>query len=352
MNTPAPTDREIAEELTSVLRSKAERVTPAPALQQILTRAHEESTSRSRRGGRGWLPVIGGVVATAGLIAAAILIFGPGTEQRTTPPPAESCAVKVHQGCRVDFALYLNRPNLMTLVGTDATVTSSGNVGLDAVRALLQAKSTDTAVNPWHGYDTTSPDSGPIAGVNSVTQDPGSVTVDFDRQLTTDLASLQGPAIGKRIVQQLVLTVQSALRTQSPIMITVNGKPADEAFGYQLAIPGTNAFKAQFAHWSWVEGIRPESPRQREVMTSPVTISGTSSTNEGNVRWAITTRAGKVVKHGFTTGGSFGEYVPYSFRVRLEPGDYTVKLWEPNMASGQEAQAGELYVVYTDFRVK
>ena len=179
MNTPTPTDREIAEELTSVLRSEAERVTPAPALQQILTRAHEEGPAKStRRRGRGWLPVIGGVVATAGLIAAAILIFAPG-EERTTLPPAESCAVKVHEGCPVDFALYLTGTDLMTLVGTDVQVKSSGNVGLDAVRALLQAKSTDTAVNPWHGWDTTPPDSGPIADVNSVTQNPGGVTVDL-----------------------------------------------------------------------------------------------------------------------------------------------------------------------------
>ena len=43
---------------------------------------------------------------------------------------------------------------------------------------------------------------------------------------------------------------------------------------------------------------------------------------------------------------------PYSFRVKLAPGDYTVKLWEPNVASGPEASAGDLFVVYTDFRVK
>ena len=47
MNTPTPTDREIAEQLASVLRSEAERVTPQPALRQILTRAHEENPTRS-----------------------------------------------------------------------------------------------------------------------------------------------------------------------------------------------------------------------------------------------------------------------------------------------------------------
>jgi hypothetical protein len=353
MNTPTPTDREIAEKLASVLRSEAERVTPQPALRQILTRAHEENPTKSTpRRGRGWLPVIGGVVATAGLIAAAILIFSPGEEQRTTLPPAESCAVKVHEGCPVNFALYLARTNLQTLVGTDAKVTSSGNVGLDAVQALLNAPSTETLVNPWHGYNAVRPDTGPIAKVIDVTQDPGSVTVDFDRPLTTDMTSLQGSAaIGRRIIQQLVLTVQSALRTQSPITIAVDGKPADEAFGYQLHIQGTDAQQAQFAHWAWVEGIRPESPRPGQTMRSPVTISGQSSTNEANVRWEIT-KAGKLTKQGYTTGGGIGEYLPYSFRVKLAPGDYTVKLWEPNVASGPEASAGDLYVVYTDFRVR
>jgi immunoglobulin-like protein involved in spore germination/sporulation and spore germination protein len=354
MTTPKPTDGEIAEELTSVLRSEADRVTPEPALQKILARAHEAGPAKTiRRRGGGWLPIIGGVVATAGLVAAAILIFGPGQEKQPTPPPAKTCAVQVQEGCPVDLAVYLTRSDLSTLVGVGVTVKSSGDVGIDAVQALLQAKSNDTLVNPWNGWDTVPPDSGPIAEVTEVTHANAVIKVDFDRPLTTNMTNLQGdPHIGKVLIQQLVLTAQSALGTQDPVEIWADGKPADQAFGVQLKNVGTDTVNTQSARWSWVEGIRPETPWQGMATRSPVTVSGQSSTFEGNVRWEIT-RDGDQVRQGHTMGGGApGGYGPYRFRVDLPPGDYILKLWEPNAASGAEAWTGELFVTYTDFRVK
>ena len=344
MNTPMPTDREIAEELTSVLRSEAERVTPKPALQEILARAHEAGpTTSTRRRGGGWLPVIGGVVATAGLIAAAILIFGPGEEQRTTLPPAESCAAQVHEGCPVDLAVYFATSSGDQVHSAGVTVKSSGNVGLDAVRALLDTPSRNAFANYWHGYDLNPPDSGPIADVNDVTHADEQITVDFDRPLNSELADIQA-GLAPMILQQLVLTVQSALHSDDPVVITVNGQPADEAFGAPL--PGPLA-----ADWSMVAGIRPRSPALGQTVTSPVTFTGRSTTSEGTIRWSIT-RAGEQVRHGFaTTGGSQGLYEPYEITVRLAPGDYTVKLWEDNTAGGPEAWTDEFSVVYTDFIV-
>jgi Immunoglobulin-like domain of bacterial spore germination/Sporulation and spore germination len=352
MTTPPPSNQKIAEELSSVLRSEAERVTPEPALHRILTRAHEAGPTKSiRRRGGGWLPVIGGVVATAGLAAAAIVIFAPD-DQKTATEPSVSCGIEVREGCPVDLAVYRLNSGTTALFSTDVTVESSGNVGLDAVQALLDAKSVGPVVNPWHGYNAVRPDTGPIAEVNDVTQADDFITVDFDRPLMTDLASFEGdPRFGKLLIQQLVLTVQSALRTESPVMITVDGEPADEAFGVPLAIPGTDAFEAQFARWTWVEGIRRESPTQGEVMRSPVTISGTASTFEGTVVLSIT-QDGRQVRHGVDTAGTQGMYQPYRFTVNLPPGDYTLKLWEPNQASGAEAWADELWVVYTDFTVE
>lgn len=350
MNTPTPTDREIAEELTSVLRSEAERVTPAPALQQILTRAHEEGPTKStRRRGRGWLPVIGGVVATAGLIAAAILIFGPG-EERTTLPPAESCAVKVHEGCPVELAVYFVTASGDQVHSAGVNVTSSGNVGLDAVQALLDTPSQRGYANYWHGYHTVPPDSGPIAEVNDVTHTGAVVTVDFDRPLTTDLADMQR-SLAPTILQQLVFTVQSALRTYNPVEITINGEPAQQAFGMPLTNPGTHTVHTLSARLSQVEGIRPESPRQHETVTSPVKFTGQSTSFEANLRWEVT-QNGHVVKQGHDMGGSNGLYGPYSITADLAPGDYTFKLWEPNQASGAEKWTDEFSVIYTDFTVK
>lgn len=343
MNTPTPTDREIAEELTSVLRSEAERVTPAPALQQILTRAHEEGPTKStRRRGRGWLPVIGGVVATAGLIAAAILIFGPGEEQRTTPPAAESCSVKIHEGCPVDLAVYFVTDPGSEVHSAGVTVQSSGNVGLDAVQALLETPSHNAYANYWHGYHFSPPDTGPIAAVNDVTHANEQITVDFDRPLNSELADLQ-ESLAPEILQQLVLTVQSALHSDDPVLITVNGQPADEAFGAPLTGPIA-------ADWSIVSGIRPKSPSLNETVTSPVTFTGQSTSAEGNLLWEVT-QNGDVVKKGHDLGGSNGIYGPYSITADLAPGDYTFKLWEPNQASGAEKWTDEFSVIYTDFTV-
>lgn len=340
MTTPTPTDGEIAEELTSVLRSEAERVTPEPALQQILARAHEAGPTKSiRRRGGGWLPVIGGVVATAGLAAAAIVIFNPD-DQKTTTEPAVSCAVEVQEGCPVDLAVWFQTSGVQPeLLSGGFTVQSEGNVGVDAVETLLTERPA-RMINPWAGIMD---EAEPIAQVNDVTHEAGVVTVDFDRPLD-QLTALNSPVFGEPAVQQLVLTVQSALRTDDPVLITVNGKPADEAFGYPL--PGPIQ-----ADWSLVSGIRPESPAQGDTVSSPVTVSGTSSTSEGNVVLTIT-QDGQRVRQEFTIGGNLGEYRPFEFTVKLPPGDYTLKLSEPNTASAPESWTDELSVVYIDFTVE
>jgi hypothetical protein len=340
MTTPTPSDQEIAEELTSVLRSEAERVTPEPALHQILARAHEAGPAKSiRRRGGGWLPVIGGVVATAGLAAAAIVIFAPD-DQKTATEPAVSCAVEVRAGCPVDLAVWMQTSGTVPQVLSGGfTVKSEGNVGVDAVKTLL-TEQPDRMVNPWAGALD---EPRPVAQVNDVTQQGGVVTVDFDRPLN-QLASLGDLAFGEPAVQQLVLTVQSALRTDDPVLITVDGKPAYEAFGYPL--PGPIQ-----ADWSLVSGIRPESPAQGDTVSSQVTISGTASTSEGNVVLTIT-QDGQPVWHSVTTAGGSGDYMPFEFKVKLPPGDYTLKLAEPNTASGGESWADELAVVYIDFTVE
>jgi hypothetical protein len=347
MNPSMPTDQEIARELRGALRAEAERIAPEPALQRILARAHEGDRARTDRSRterrRRWLPALAGAVATAGIAAAAIVIFAPSDEP-TGPAQPPPCAVEVREGCPVDLAVYFSRSSGNELVSAGVTVTSSGNVGLDAVQALLDAKSKGGFANLWQGYATAQ--ERPIAQVNDVTHAGGVITTDFDRQLTTGLANLEGDGtgFGRTPLQQLVLTVQSALRTDDPVLITVNGEPADEAFGERLTGPVDGEPER-------ISFIRPESPTQGEVVASPVAITGESQTFEGNVRWSIT-QDGEIVRQGFTTGGGFDAYAPFSFKATLPPGEYTLKLWEPNAASGAEAWTDEYYVAYLDFTVE
>jgi hypothetical protein len=342
MNTPMPTDHEIGRELQVALRAEAEQITPDPALHRILARAREGERPRADRRRR-WMPALAGAVATAGVAAAAVVIFAPSDDPAgpTQPPP---CAVEVREGCPVDLAIYFSRSSGNELVSAGVSVTSSGNVGLDAVQALLDAKTRGGFDNFWHGNATVQ--ERPIAQVNDVTHAGGVITTDFDRQLTTGLASFEGDGTdwGQIPLQQLVLTVQSALRTDDPVLITVNGEPADEAFGERLTEPVEGEPER-------ISFIRPESPTQGDVVTSPVTVAGESQTSEGNVRWSVT-QDGEIVKQGFTTGGGHDAYAPFSFEVTLPPGEYTLKLWEPTGASGAEAWTDEYYPAYIDFTVE
>jgi Immunoglobulin-like domain of bacterial spore germination/Sporulation and spore germination len=343
MNPSMPTDQEIARELRGALRAEAERIAPEPALQRILARAHEGGRARTDRSRaerrRRWLPALAGAVATAGIAAAAIVIFAPSDEP-TGPAQPPPCAVEVREGCPVDLAVWFQTPGGNELISGGFTVSSVGNVGIDAVQTLLTEQPPRFS-NPWPGLADV-----PVAQVNSVRHDDGVVTVDFDRQLQAS-ASMEGAnsPLGELTVQQLVLTVQSALRTDDPVLITVNGEEADEAFGYPLDGP-------EPADWSLVSGIRPDRPTQQSVVESPVTVSGTSTTNEGTITWSIT-RSGDRLRQDFVTdGGSSGTYAPFEFDIDVPPGDYTLKLWEASTASGAEAWTEEIGVVYIDFTVE
>ncbi len=338
---PIPTDHEIEAELRAILRAEAERITPDPALHRILERAHAGDRPAKARRRRRWLPAVAGAVATAGIAAAAIVVFAPG-DDGSAPSVSKPTVVQgrtLRGGEQVEVAVWFQNP-ADQLISGNFTTTSAGNVGVDAVQQLLQERP-DNLNNPWAGGLAGEPH--PIAAVNDVTDEGDTVTVDFDRQLDP-LPSLGSPEFGQLAVQQLVLTVQSALRTDDPVLITVNGEAADEAFGYPLP-------DRLEADWSLVSGIRPESPTQGATVSSPVTITGESSTSEGNVRWQITSDD-RVEEKGHTMGGGAPFYDTYAIKTALPPGDYTVKLWEPQAASGTEAWTEEMSVVYIDFTVE
>jgi hypothetical protein len=339
---PMPTDHEVEAELRAILRAESERITPEPALHRILERAHADDRPSKARRRRRWLPAVAGAVATAGIAAAAIVVFAPSDDGSgpTVSKPTVVQGRTLRGGDQVEVAVWFQN-HAGQLISGNLTTTSAGNVGVDAVQQLLQ-EHPDNLINPWTHLVG---EPRPIAAVNDVSHEDGVVTVDFDRPLSAS-ASVESPSSPTSIlaIQQLVLTVQSALRTDDPVRITTQGEPAPEAFEVTLSGPVP-------ADWSLLSGIRPTSPTQGQTVTSPVKITGQSSTNEGNVLWEIS-RDDRVVKNGNLTGGANGFYEPYTIKTALEPGDYTVKLWEPNAASGPEAWTDEMFVVFIDFTVE
>lgn len=74
-----------------------------------------------------------------------------------------------------------------------------------------------------------------------------------------------------------------------------------------------------------------------EVSGPTVTVTGEGTGFEGTLLYRITPAGGTdAVAEGFTTAGANGEVGPYTFDVDLEPGEYTVQVWEPGMGEGDD----------------
>lgn len=70
-----------------------------------------------------------------------------------------------------------------------------------------------------------------------------------------------------------------------------------------------------------------------EVAGPTVTVTGEGTAFEGTLVYRVA-RAGDVVAEGYTTAGANGEIGPYTFDVTLDPGEYTLQVWEPGMGEG------------------
>ncbi|MDQ3628285.1 MAG: GerMN domain-containing protein [Actinomycetota bacterium] len=348
--------------LRAALRSRGEEIRPTPALPGILHRA------RRGRPARRWLPAVGIAIASVGLVAGAVVVVGDlGTGSGDNPPvagpdggsgdddsdrtgPADEGVVTAPVGSKIPMAIYASAPDLGTPYGDiyagEFIVTSTGDVGVDAVNALLEQKSErqDVFCNLWSGPGPT-PE--PVAGVTSVTHLDGLVTVDLDRDVADPFPAMRTVCPIDPQLQQLVHTVTSALRTEDPVLVTINGEPADEVFGVRIDRRPVGP------DMTVLRGIRPQTPEQGAVVSGPVTVTGESDTFEANV----VVRAfqdGEQVAQVIGMGGSYGEFARYELTLRgLEPGDYTLKTFTVNAAGGgPEAYAEIMYPVYTDITVQ
>lgn len=72
-----------------------------------------------------------------------------------------------------------------------------------------------------------------------------------------------------------------------------------------------------------------------EVAGPTVTVTGEGTGFEATLLYRVTPAgSADVVAEGFTTAGANGEVGPYTFEVDLDPGEYTVQVWEPGMGEG------------------
>jgi hypothetical protein len=335
--------------LRQALKVRGDQIAPTPALPGIL---HRANTSSARSWPR-WVGVGAAGLASAALVAA-VLVAGPERPRDgtvATPPPASEASeeagepVLVPAGTVVPVALHFGSDYAGgTLVSGEFEIASSGDIGLDAVDRLLTIEPGEPFINWWTWLDR-DPASDPM-DVRSVLVSDEQITVDFNRTLAVTCPANARCAApdGQLALQQLAQTMQSALRSDAPVLLTVAGEPAAEAFGVRLDGPIQ-------ADPSVAPGIRVSSPEQGATVSSPVVVTGESTSNEGTVLWAAE-RDGEVVDQAFGMGGSMGEFAEFELSIDLAPGDYTITLWEENTAGDAEGLAARLSPVYLDLTVE
>lgn len=111
-------------------------------------------------------------------------------------------------------------------------------------------------------------------------------------------------------------------------------EPSDEPTATTTAEPDDDATSAPVVNGP--NSITAPAPGE-EVAGPTVTVTGEGTAFEATLLYRVTPADGTdVVAEGFTTAGANGEVVPYSFDVELDPGEYTVQVWEPGMGEGDD----------------
>ena len=99
------------------------------------------------------------------------------------------------------------------------------------------------------------------------------------------------------------------------------GEAAPEPTATAAAVNGPNSITAP--------------PVGGEVAGPTITVAGEGTGFEATLLYRVVAVGDTdVVAEGFTNAGANGEVGPYSFEVELEPGEYTVQVWEPGMGEG------------------
>lgn len=301
-------DHDLENILRAAMRDETERIEPADHLLDILRRTSRPARDRGSRRRR-W--VIG--IAGAGLVAASVTTVvwvidqtGGGRHPQVARvlPPVKVPVYYVQDNGAGKYPLRI--------FPEQHQVSSAGNTGLHAVSALFTAPPTDPDYSSlWAS-----------GSVDSVTQQSGLITVD----LSADAAPVGNPPTARVYhvaLQQIVYTVQQALDSHDPVRIMISGSPPEGATVPLQADPARV-----------IEGaIVIDTPSQDATVQSPVTVEGDASVFEATVSWQIL-QDGQVVQEGYTTTSSGQKFSPYSFDVALDPGSYTLRVYEASAEDG------------------
>ena len=222
---------ELETHLRSALRDPR-RDFEAPHADEVMQAVRAGSRHASPAGIRrfgGVLPVLAAVLSVLALIgAAAALTAWERAPQRGDNTSVADDTQTARAGQRQVKVYFLvgRDSGLRHIAAETVTTADTGDPGLDAVRALL----TNRPSNPDYanGFDFLTIEPDPITGVNDVSVHGGVITVDLTEDVWDPYPNVRCVACPSRdiVAQQLVWTVQTALDSTDPVLITVNGQPA------------------------------------------------------------------------------------------------------------------------------
>lgn len=152
--------------------------------------------------------------------------------------------------------------------------------------------------------------------------------------IVVDLSGVRPARMGTELaevtVQQLVFTVQGALRSTDPVRILVDGAPAQDLWGaVDLSAPVGRG--DPYAVRSLVQI---DSPADGARVGREVEVRGEAAVFEATVLWEVL-RDGELVQKGFTSTAEGQRFAPFAFTVTLEPGEYTVRIREDDPSGGE-----------------
>jgi len=285
--------------LHDAVQSYGSSIEPGDRLGEIrrATRAEPRTSWR-----RPWLLAACAAAATAAVVVGAVALTDPGDTAGQAPVAGgETRDVTVYTVGEVGARLWLYPDRV--------SVPSTGDPVYDALNGLL-------------GDDPTAAEDAPGAGcgfghLESVTVERDGVRVEI-----ADDGSLcdRSPAAARAQQQQLAWTVQEASDTDVPVQLSVGGEPS-------LGQPLT-------ADPAALSPVILEVPADGATVPSPALLAGRGNTFEGNVQWQVLDADGEVVRHGYETAGTMGDFRPFEVKVPLPAGDYTVRAFEISMEDG------------------
>lgn len=315
------TDDKLADRLRELMREASDDIEPGDRLDAI-----RAATAAGRRTGRGWWVAGGAGLLAASVVTAVALSTGgaprgsdPGPA--TSPPPtAPSTATASPSPTTSTVAAYYvgDTPDGPRLYREFRTVAAADPLSA-AVAALSLAPVDPDYTNLW-----------PPDAIQDVSFD--GTGDDAIIVILVDPAHRPRPAGMSEIeaglaVEQVVRTLQAALRSRAPVQFFSASNPIDQVLGVPTSEPlVAGSDLAVLAH------VSISDPSEGRVVDNdePFTVNGVGNSYEGNIVTRVQRWAGpvEIVAELATIAGTYEDRL-FPFQVTFDlsdvpPGDYLV----------------------------